>query len=150
MSTSPLDLPPEDGLARAFRLPEHIQQDAELVALYDEMVERLRREALGLSMTTMQQLLIERLATKYVIIRYNENTGWQGLSITAEKDMNAQWSDLLKEWNRMLQAGQEKMRDALLGQFEKISQGAVDMVHDKETRQSLRRHFREQFASMGY
>lgn len=150
MDTSPLDGPPADGLDRAFRLPERIADDESLSELYDEIVKRLRTEALGIPMTTMQQLLIERLATKYVLIRYNESINWAGMSATAEKDMNAQWADLLKEWNRLLASGQEKMRDALLSQVSIIAQDAVKLVTDKDTRQALRRHFSEHFSNLGY
>lgn len=148
MTDSPLDAEPDDRLERAFRPPQYIAEDEELNALYEEMVGRLRAEALGIPMHTMQQFLIERIATKYVIIRYREEHGWVG--INTEKEFNQQWLELLKEWNRVLQSSQEQMRDALLREAEKISVDAVNLVPDPETRQALRRHFKERYAALGH
>lgn len=148
MTTNPLDAPPDDELARAYRLPDVIAADPELLALYQTLVSRLRAEALGLPLTTAQYLLIERIATKYVIIRYREQNGWLG--VNAEKDTNQQWLDLLKEWNRVLASSQEQMRAALLEQVTKIALDAVGFIKDTEDRQNVRRHFQEQFAAIGY
>ena len=148
MTTNPLDAPPDDELERAYRLPDVIAADEELQALYDTLVQRLRTEALGLPLTTAQYLLIERIATKYVIIRYREQTGWLG--VNAEKETNQQWLDLLKEWNRVLASSQEQMRAALLEQVQKITLEAVTLIKDAEDRQNVRRHYQEKFAALGY
>lgn len=148
MSTDPLDAPPADELDRAYRLPDYIAEDTELSDLYDTLVQRLRAEALGIPMTTAQYLLIERIATKYVIIRYREQTGWLG--VNAEKETNQQWLDLLKEWNRVLTTSQEQMRNALLEQVQKIAVDSVSLIKDREDRQNVRRHFQEKFAAIGY
>lgn len=150
MSDSPLDAAPADALDRAFRLPTHIAEDEDLRVLYQEMVSRLRAESLGLPMHTAQEILIERIATKYVQIKYREEHGWAGMGVNGEKDANAQWLDLLKEWNRVLAAGHEQLRDALLKQAEQIAIEAVNLVDDSDTRQTLRRHFKEKFAAIGY
>lgn len=131
-----------------FSLPRHIMADERYRALYEEISLRLRTEAMGIPMTTMQTILIERLATKYVIIRYKEENGW-GEGINTEKDANAQWSDLMKEWNRLLAAGHEQLRDALLAKMEEIAKGAVDLFDEREPRQNLRRYFNEQFSALG-
>lgn len=148
MTTNPLDAPPDDELDRAYRLPDYIAADEELQGLYQTLVNRLRTEALGLPLTTAQYLLIERIATKYVIIRYREQTGWLG--VNAEKETNQQWLDLLKEWNRVLAASQEQMRAALLEQVQKITLEAVTLIKDAEDRQNVRRHYQEKFAALGY
>ncbi len=133
----------------AFNLPEDIREAyPALGQLFDEMVLNLRAEAFGIPMTTMQTLLIERIATKYVLIKYREQVGWVGTN--AEKDANDQWLNYVKEWNRLLAAGHEALRESLLKQMEKIALDAVNLVPDPETRQVLRRHFAENFSAIGF
>lgn len=150
MTDSPLDAAPADGLERAFRLPEHIAADEDLSALYTEMVSRLRSESLGIPMHTAQEILLERIATKYVLIKYREQVGWAGLGVNGEKDANQQWLEMVKEWNRVLAQGHEQLREAVLSQAEKIALDAISLLEDPDDRQKLRRHFKERFAAIGY
>lgn len=147
MTDSALDAAPADGLERAFRLPEHIASDPELLALHDELLRRLRQEAFGIPMHTAQELLLERIVTRYLLIKYRDEHGWVG--VTAEKDANAQWLDALKEWNRVLQSSNEQLRDALMREVTKISLEAVELIEDQETRQKVRRHFSTKYAALG-
>ena len=137
------------GLESAFGLPQAVVDEfPDLGALYTSMVANMRAEAFGIPMHSVQVLLIERIATKYILIKYRERKGWVG--INAEKDANAQWMDAVKEWNRLLAQGHEQMRERLLEQIEKIAQNGVNLIPDKETRQKVRNYFQEQFAGMGY
>ncbi len=150
MTDSPLDSASEQGIERAFRLPDYIEEDDDLRALYEDMVRRLRAESMGIPMHTAQELLLERIATKYVIIRYRETHGWVGLGVNAEKEANQQWLEMLKEWNRVLAAGHEQLRDAILREAENIALDAVSLLGDPDDRQKIRRHFKERFAALGY
>lgn len=149
MSDVQADSIQSSGLEEVFVLPPDILDGMpDLIGIYEELVSNLRAEAFGIPMTSMQVILIERIATKYVLIKYRERVGWVGTN--AEKDANAQWLDLVKEWNRLLAQGHEQMRERLLEQVEKIAQDGVNLIPDKETRQKVRSHFQENFASMGY
>lgn len=150
MSDSPLDAAPADGLERAFRLPEYIAEDSELLALHEELSQRMRREAAGLPMGTNQEILLERILTKYLIIKWREENTWAGTGVNGEKDANSQWLDMLKEWNRVLQANDDKMREALLLEVQKITTEAVQLISNEDDRRSVRRHFQEKFAAIGY
>src|SRR5688572_8166031 len=100
------------GLEEAFVMPPALLDGhPDLIGLYEELVANLRAEAFGIPMTSMQVILIERIATKYVLIKYREREGWLG--VNAEKDANSQWLDLVKEWNRLLAGGHEQMRERL-------------------------------------
>lgn len=137
------------GLEAAFALPRELfTGHPDLVDLYEELIANLRTEAFGIPMTSMQVILIERIATKYVLIKYREREGWIG--VNAEKDSNAQWLDLVKEWNKLLAQGHEQMRERLLEQVEKITSDGVKLIPDAETRQKVRSFYQEQFAKMGY
>lgn len=141
------DGPPDEGAA--FRLPDYLADDPDLSALYRESIRKLRAEALGLPMHTVQEFLLERIATKYVILRYRERTGsW--LYPQAERDSNDQWLALVKEWNRALTAGNDAMRDSLLRQVEEAVVQGLEQVADPETRKNLRLHFKEKFSAIGY
>lgn len=147
MSNSPLDAPPADGLQRAFRLPRHISSDTELSALYDEMVLRLRREAQGLPMNTLQQILIERIAGLYVQIKFKEEN--QAFSTNQQKEFNTYWLDLTKEFNRLLQASDVQLRENMLNEIEKVFLGAVDLIEDDGNRRNVRRQVQEGLAAIG-
>lgn len=145
MADSPID-EPLDELASAFTLPEHLAEDPALVALYDEIVRRLRREAAGLPMKTAHTLLIERIATFYVTIRYKENhddfRGYQ------QKEFNAYWLSLTQEFNKVLQANDEKLREAMLLEIQNIVSDTMKLITDPADRQNVRRKLSEEFAKL--
>lgn len=144
-----VDIAASTPLAAAFSLPENVREEhPDLGDLYDELIGNLQAEAFGIPMTSMQVVLIERIATKYILIKYRERVGWLGTN--AEKDANAQWMDAVKEWNKLLSQGHEQMRERLLEQVEKIASDGVKLITDTATRQKVRSHFEENFAAMGY
>lgn len=164
MTTSPLDSAPE-ALGPALRLPAEVRDDPDLVALHQEWVNKLKAEAMGLPMHTVQQFLLERIATLYVMIRYrelhdpveepeDESLRDRRLRVESamarEKESHATWLALVREWNKVLATGNEQLRDAVLAEAEKIALDAVALVEDTTVRQTLRRHFKERFAAIGY
>jgi hypothetical protein len=68
------DGPPADVMDVAFTVPAHIA-GTKWEPVYNEMLDRMRREASGLTMNTVQILLIERIARFYVDMRLREETG---------------------------------------------------------------------------
>jgi hypothetical protein len=134
------------GLARAFRLPAFISRDQELSDLYTEIVTRLRRESSGMPMTTLQQLLIERQASFYVQIKYKEDT--ETFSANQQREFNAYWLDLNKEFARQLAASDDKIRESMIAEIAKMTLEAVDLISDDETRRTVRRALAEGFAAM--
>jgi hypothetical protein len=147
MTDSPLDAPQADGLARAFQLPTFIQEDAGLSGLYDYMVDQLRREASGLPMNTLQQLLIERIASFYVHIKYKEeNAGFT--TANQQKEYNTEWRNLLVEFNRLLTASDDKLRTALLTEIQKLVTDSIRLVTNDEERRAVRRELAGGFAAL--
>ena len=148
---SPLDAPPADGLERAFQLPPHIAEaeDGAYLALYNELLTRLRREATGIPMSTNMWVLLERIATLYVITKYREDTNFPWSS-TGEKDFAARLLDNQKEFNRVLAQAQEKLLQTVLLEVQKITKDGLAMVKDDEDRRTLRRFYQGEFARMGY
>lgn len=91
-----------DDLDAAFELPEIIA-DPKLRGLYEVLVHRMRTEAEHLPMNTVQQLLIERIAYNYIVLRSKERGELGGFATAAvQKDYNTFWLSMTAEFNRML------------------------------------------------
>lgn len=142
-----LDAAPADELATAFVLPEYITGD--LAVLYQTMVSKLRQEAAGLPMNTIQQILIERIATFYVQIKFRESSLTGFTTVNQQKEFNAHWVTLTQEFNRLLANSQDKLRDALLMEVQKVVSSTLDLISDEDERRTARRHIANEFASIG-
>jgi hypothetical protein len=145
MTDSPLDGAPLDGLAPAFRLPPHIAENEEYVALHREIVTRLRREAAGLPMNTVQQLLLERIAANYVTIKWKEDRA-EFVRANEQKDYNTFWLSMTVEFNKQMRESDDKLRQAMLAEVMKVTQDAMEIIPDKTVRQAVRRKLSEDFA----
>lgn len=143
---NPLDGPPDDGLAEAFKLPQSIQDSEAMAGLHAEIVLRLRREAAGLSMNTVQQLLLERIATFYVQTKIRE---LEGVGVKELRELNSFWLSMTQEFNRLLLASQDKLRDALFMEIQKVLESALkETVDDADTRKKLRMRLAGDFAAL--
>lgn len=96
---------PDDGLRSldaAFELPD-VVADPKLRSLYEVLVARMRDEAKNLPMNTVQQLLIERIAFNYIVLRSKERGELGGFNNTnVQKDYNSFWLSMTAEFNRLL------------------------------------------------
>lgn len=135
--------PPDDlaALDDAFHLPENVT-DNRMRNLYEVLVARMRHEAADLPMNTVQQLLIERIAYNYIIMRERENGANGGFGTSnAQKDFNTFWLSMTQEFNRMLCKAETmngNERKALLKQVQQVILSTVDKsVTDPKTRSTL-------------
>lgn len=143
----PLDGPPTDGLEAAFRLPPKVEADPDMSHLHQEIVLRLRREAQGLPMNTVQLLLLERIATHYVTTKLYEEAG--ELTLRDMKDLNGMYLQMTAEFNRLLSVSQDKLRDALFESIQEIVMSAMnEEIDDKETHKKMRLRLAEEFAAL--
>lgn len=148
MTDSLLDAAPAAGLERAFQLPDYVRESPELVELYNEMVSRLRQEADGLPMGTLQHLLIERIASFYVQIKFKENTN--DFRLNQQKEFNTYWLQLTTEFNRLLQASDDSRRNALLVKVGDIVIEGLKLIENVENRKSVQQFFSGEFSSLNY
>lgn len=125
----------------AFFLPDHID-DPKMRELYEVLVARMRTEAVDLPMNTVQQLLIERIAYNYIVMREKERGAQGGFNSTSmQKDFNTFWLSMTQEFNRMLAktdtlSGHE--RKALLREVQQLILTTVNQsVSDPRTRSNL-------------
>jgi hypothetical protein len=144
------DQDPLDAIDDAFHLPESIA-DERLRRLYEVLVFRMRAEARDLPMNTVQQLLIERIASNYVYMRDKENNG-QFQSPASQKDFNTFWLSMTAEFNRMLTKSEtlnNNERKTLLREIQRTILTTVNgSVQDPKTRSNLLRNMAAAFENV--
>lgn len=144
--TDPLRGPPTDDLERAFRLPPTIAGDAELQALFNTIVARFKREASGLPMNTVSMLLLERMATHYVMTKVAEENST--FTPTMRRDANSTWLAMTSEFNKLLEKSSDKRREALLEEVQAIVTEVLGAIQDDDERRTARRKLSEAFAAI--
>ncbi len=130
-----------DDLDAAFELPE-VVEDPRLRGLYEVLVHRMRTEAKDMPMNTVQQLLIERIAFNYIVLRSKERGELGGFATAAvQKDYNTFWLSMTAEFNKLLgksEALNGAERKKLLQEIQKtILQTVNASVTDPQTRSAL-------------
>lgn len=120
---------------------DHIE-DLAMKDLYEVLVARMRKEAQDLPMNTVQQLLIERIAYNYIVMRSKERGDQGGFTTTAaQKDFNTFWLSMTQEFNRMLTKSESmngSERKALLREVQQLILNTVNAsVNDPRTRSNL-------------
>lgn len=129
-----------DDLDAAFELPQLVE-DPKLRGLYEVIVHRMRNEARHLPMNTVQQLLIERIAMNYIVLRAKENNELGGFgTATAQKEYNSFWLAMTAEFNKLLGKVEPMAaadRKALLREIQQIIVSTVSEVPDPKTRSEL-------------
>lgn len=148
MSDLQIDEPEVDALDFAFTPPAYVRDDEELLTLYNEIVRRMRAEAQGIPLETNQLLLLAKIALGFVDIKHRDEVGWNG--INTQKDANAQWLALLREWNTVLRDNKEKITQKVVDDFMDITAEATKMIRDDDNRRNVRRFLQERFAAKGY
>lgn len=139
-------------LDAAFELPD-IVEDTKLRSLYEVLVYRMRAEARHLPMNTVQQLLIERIAYNYIVLRAKERGELGGFAhSTVQKDFNTFWLSMTAEFNRMLgksdpMSGSD--RKALLKEMQQIIVRTVATVPDVKVRGELLEKMAAAFETAG-
>lgn len=136
----------------AFTLPDSVT-DPKLRALYEVLVARLRQEAEHLPMNTVQQLLIERIAYNYIVLRSKERGELGGFAHSAiQKDFNTFWLSMTQEFNRMLGKVEgigAADRKSLLKDMQKIIVETVSTVSDPKVRTDLLEKMAAKFQAAG-
>lgn len=131
-----------------FELSDGVTSDAGQRQMYEILVARLQREARHLQMNTVMQLLIERIATNYVVIKVKEavGIGREGgfTSTSAQEKFNAFWLSMVREFNGQLKEASRNQREIFLAEvLENIR--TVLLSEDVATRERLLNRFSDQF-----
>lgn len=142
-----------EDLDAAFELPDDAVPDPRLRALYEVLVHRMREEAKHLPMNTVQQLLIERIAFNYVVLRSKERGELGGFAhSTVQKDFNTFWLSMTQEFNRLLGKVEGigvADRKALLKDVQQIVVGTLASISDPHLRNDLMEKIAAGFEAKG-
>lgn len=145
------ELAPLDDLDCAFTLPENIT-DEKWRHLYEVLVVRMRREAAHLTMTTVQQLLIERIAYNYIVLRDKEARSGtkEGFAhATAQKEFNTFWLTMTQEFNRQMRSTDQDFRDSLKQVVGQALTAVLDEIDDTALRNRVKTRLADQLEKAG-
>jgi hypothetical protein len=90
------------SLEAAFELPESAVGDLSFRMLHQALVQKLLDEARNVPMQTAQYILIERIATKYIYIKFRESRGFDDMNPIAADKENTHLLALLAQFQKML------------------------------------------------
>jgi hypothetical protein len=108
-------------LEAAFELPESAVPDLNFRMLHMALVNKLLDEAKNVPMQTAQYILIERIATKYIYIKFRENQGFDSMNPIAADKENTHLLALLAQFQKMLaKATAQEDREATLREVRDI------------------------------
>lgn len=117
-----------------YDLPDTIS-NPKLRELYEVICARLRAESLGVQMTTIQELLLERIAHNYIVLRQKE-----AHQLTGDADdeflrrQNTFWLQMTREFLANVRgADKPETRDLILGQ---VSQAMNSVFDDMDPSQA--------------
>jgi hypothetical protein len=156
-SDSPLvadPIAPMDDLDSIFTLPEDEDLTDDLRTMYEVIIARLRREANHLPMSTIQTLLLERIARNYIVLRLKESRapGQGGFAhATAQKEFNTFWLSMTVEFNRLLRASDAGGYEQTMREFASILTETLNEVLGDQPvlAQRVRDRLAEQLDSRG-
>lgn len=108
-------------LEAAFELPETAVPDLNFRMLHTALVQKLLDEAKNVPMQTAQYILIERIATTYIYVKYKESAGFENLNPIAQDKQNVHLLSLLAQFQKMLaKATAQEDREATLREVRDI------------------------------
>jgi hypothetical protein len=140
-----------ESLDKAFTLPEWVTTPA-LREVYEVIVVRMRNEAKHIPMNTVQQLLIERIAMNYIVMKFRESRplgddqGFQHAGVI--KDWNTFWLASTKEFTDLLVKFKPSDKEAVLAQVRDVIMTELQSL-DSELRGSLVKKFSAGFERVG-
>jgi hypothetical protein len=141
-----------ESLDRAFTLPEWMT-DENLREVYEVIVARMRREAAHIPMNTVQQLLIERIALNYIIMKFREGRplgdeqGFQHAGVI--KDWNTFWLASTREFADLMLKFRPSDKEAVLTQVRDVLTEVLGTIDDAALRSDLLRRFVSTFDRAG-
>lgn len=139
-------------LDAAFTLPEWVN-DVRLRGLYEVLVSRFRVESEHVPLNTAQQILIERLASGYIIHRYREGRALGDRNgfgtAAAAKDSNNMLLQLLHQHTETLARFRPPDKAAVASAVRQAAAEALAAVPEGTLRQEAARGFQDALERAG-
>lgn len=129
--------------------PPNVTADIELRVLYELLVERYLREVSHLPLPTMAYVLIERIVLSYITMRERERSGAGYGGPVQEKFFKQNWLNLVQEFNKMVQASDQKKHQKMLENVVSLILSILEDVEDDKLKQMLTTQFVSAFQEAG-
>jgi hypothetical protein len=133
-----------DALDSFFELPAWVTDQA-MRNGYETVVARMRRECMHVPMNTVQQLLIERIAFNYILLKHKESaplgTDDGFSSPEAIKDFNTFWLKMTAEFNNLLVKFRPSDKEAIMSQVKGLTEEILATLDNKSIRNDLIHRF---------
>lgn len=143
------DTEPNEALAEAiFTVPANIAGTPYGV-LYASIIDRLRVEASGLPMNTVQIMMIDRIATTYVFLRQAEAAPGS-IPAVKQNELNKSLIQMFKDFNAMLVISGDKYRENLIAKVGKAVLSGLKLINDPEDRASVTKSVQAELKAIGF
>ncbi len=130
-------------------LPSELQGDERWSEARNQILASLRKDAEGLPMTTSQDLLMERMATTYALMRKREADPDITMSVSDIRANNQQWLAMTSEFNKQITVGEDKRRSAMIENILQVINNVLTMMPDPVEREKARKRLAEGFKNAG-
>lgn len=137
-------------LESAFELPESAVPDIQFRMLHTALVQKLLEEAKNVPMQTAQYVLIERIATTYIYIKYKESAGFENLNPLAQDKQNVYLLSLLAQFQKMLaKATAQEDRDMVVREVGDIIRRVFKAAANDPVKRAAYAELIEEFQKVG-
>lgn len=137
-------------LEAAFELPESAVPNVTYRLLHVALVQKLLEEAKNVPMTTAQHILIERIATTYIYIKFKEADGFENLNPIAQDKQNVYLLSLLAQFQKMLaKATAQEDRENTLREVRDIIVRVFKSSQDDAAKKAAFAELLEEFKKVG-
>jgi hypothetical protein len=137
-------------LEAAFDLPESAVADLNFRMLHQALVQKLLDEARNVPMQTAGYILIERIATKYIYIKFREAQGFDNMNPIAADKENTHLLALLAQFQKMLaKATAHEDRENTLREVRDIIVKVFKSSNDDPAKRAAFEELIEEFKKVG-
>lgn len=127
------------------RLPAELADDDYWGSVRNDHLASMRRDAEGLPMTSSQEMLMERIATFYAILRKRESDVEERMSASEMRQSYQLWQSMTAEFNKQITIGEDKRRETMLKKILNIIENTVRSIEDPRVREDTRKRFAASF-----
>lgn len=116
---------------------------------WDKLVSDMRKEAKALPMNTMMLLLVERIATNYIMVRMQEARGAANIDWEELRSMQKLWLNFMTEFATQLHRNSQTPEQRFMAEFRTAVTAAMRKVGPDATVRDLMPVLAEEMAAFG-
>lgn len=131
------------------KLPAELDGDLYWTRLRTDTLNSLKKDVEGLPLTTVHNMLMERMATFYTIMRKRETEDGSKLSFAEIRANQQQWLAMTTEFYKQIKDGEDKRLNTFKLKVQKIIVNILTLVEDDQLREDLRKRLQRDFSDAG-